>query len=184
MQDSLNVHKLKFQPQKTTYLNKMKIISTLLTLITLWIFLVSTNIQKSDYLNPTGTYNLDSKTEKKGNDIYGYTGQIQVKAITKTRIAITLGVNKGAPSYNSGTLIDTLDYFDDVAIYKDTNPQGDASCKITFSFNPKGVNVTEKTADYNMGCGFGHAVVASGFYKKTSSAIPVLTNPGTGEEIK
>src|SRR4030095_3135049 len=87
------------------------------------------------YIDPTVTYILESKTKKRGEDIYGYTGQIQVKKIAIDTIVMTFEVNKGAPSYNSGSFVDTLIYNNNAAIY--TNAEFDTTCKITFSFNKK-----------------------------------------------
>lgn len=134
------------------------------------------------YIEPTGTYQLNSKTEKRNGDIYGYSGQIQVKKISTYKIVMTFEVNKGAPSYNSGSFVDTLIYKDNKAIYVDL--ESDSTCKISFGFDKRGVTVKEETADYNSGCGFGHAVVADGFYKKTSSKTPILTEPLTGEKLE
>ncbi|MCO5234531.1 MAG: hypothetical protein M9888_12465 [Chitinophagales bacterium] len=135
------------------------------------------------YIDPTGTYKLDNKTEEKNGEVYGYSGYIQVKKITKDKIVMTFEVNKGAPSYNSGSFVDTLTYKNNIALY--TVPDDiDSTCKITFHFDKKGVTVLEETADYNSGCGFGHAVVANGFYKRTSSKTPILTEPLTGEKLE
>lgn len=132
-------------------------------------------------VDPTGTYVYSGKTTKKGDDIYGYSGQIQVKKITSRKIVMTFEVNKGAPSYNSGSFVDTLSYSNNKAIY--TNPEDDSTCKIIFRFDTKGVTVKEETADYNSGCGFGHAVVADGRFRKISSKRPKLKEPLTGEEL-
>lgn len=134
------------------------------------------------YVDPTGTYELVSKTKKKNGEIYGYFGQIQVKKITAQKIVMTFEVNKGYPSYNSGSFVDTLAYVENKAIY--TNPEFDQTCKLTFDFNKKGVNVKEETEDYNFGCGFGHAVVGDGFYKRISKKVPILTQPLTGELLE
>lgn len=150
-------------------------------ILTTWAFLTSLTFQES-YIDPTGTYDLESETRKDEDDIYGYFGQIQVKRLTEKQIVMTFMVNKGAPSYNSGSFVDTLDYQIDRAIYVD--PELDSSCKITFEFTDKGVNVIEETDNYNFGCGFGHAVVADGFFKKTSSDEPELRHPLTDEKIE
>lgn len=134
------------------------------------------------YIDPTGTYQLDSRTKKKNGESYGYSGQIQVKKIRTDKIVMTFEVNKGAPSFNSGSFVDTLSYIDNKAIY--TDPESDSTCKITFDFGKKGITVKEETADYNSGCGFGHAVVADGFYKRISSKSPMLTEPLTGEKLE
>ncbi len=134
-------------------------------------------------LDPTGTYEYKGKTTNINGQIFGpYTGTIQVKKIADTKIVMTFFVCKGEPSYNSGSFADTLTYINRASVY--TTPDEDTTCKITFHFDKEGVTVKEETADYNWGCGFGHAVVADGRYKKTSSKIPKLTEPLTGEEIK
>jgi hypothetical protein len=94
---------------------------------------------------------------------------------------MTFEVNKGAPSYNSGSFVDTLVYKENKAVYRDT--EVDTTCTIIFNFNKKGINVVEKTGNYNWGCGFGHGVVADGFYKKISNKVPILTEPLTGEKL-
>ncbi len=95
---------------------------------------------------------------------------------------MTFEVNKGAPSYNSGSFVDTLIYKNNKAIY--TASEFDTTCKITFDFDKNGVSVKEETSDYNSGCGFGHGVVADGFYKRMSGKTPILTEPLTGEKIE
>ena len=145
------------------------------------ILLTGFTYQKT-YIDPTGTYQLDSKTEKKGGDIYGYDGQIQVKRISHEKIIMTFLFNMGAPSYNSGSFVDTLNYNNNRAIY--TDPELDTTCKITFNFGKKGVFVKEETADFNTGCGFGNGVVAIGFYKRSSFKTPVLREPLTGKKLE
>ena len=49
--------------------------------ILLGLFLITNVYCQSNYIDPTGTYELDSKTEKKGEDIFGYFGKIQVKKV-------------------------------------------------------------------------------------------------------
>jgi len=152
-----------------------------LTVILIGLFLTGLFAQDK-YINPTGTYDFDFETKKIGEDVYGNFGQIQVLTLSETKIVMTFGINKGAPSYNSGSFVDTLGYMNNIVIY--TTPEFDPSCQITFEFTKLGVNVKEKTDDYNSGCGFGHAVVANGFFKKISSEIPELRHPMTDEEIE
>lgn len=135
----------------------------------------------STYINPTGTYKLDSRNYKKNAETYGYTGTMQVKRITQNKIAITFGVNKGAPSYNSGAIIDTLDYLNNKAVYFD--PSVDSTCRITFKFETHGVSVVQESGNINNACGFGHGVTANGYFKKISSLSPVLKNPQTDEIV-
>jgi hypothetical protein len=159
---------------------RMKPIKKIFLLFSFLIIFTSFNIQHS-YVDPTGTYKLKNRINKKKGEIYGYFGQIQVKKINAEKIVMTFEVNKGAPSYNSGSFVDTLIYKENKAIYRDT--QSDSTCKIIFNFDKKGIIVIEETANYNWGCGFGHGVVADGFYKKSSSKPPILTQPLTGEKL-
>lgn len=135
--------------------------------------IVLTSFTKRDaYIDPTGTYNLDQKTKKIGEDIYGYFGEIQVVKLKEDKILMNFSICKGAPSYNSGSFLDTLSYHDNRALF--TDPSADSSCVIIFDFIAKGITVKENTGDYNFGCGFGHAVIADGFFKKTSSKKPEI----------
>jgi hypothetical protein len=126
------------------------------------------------FINPTGSYRLDSKNTVKNGDTYGYFGDIDVKLLDSSRIAISFFVCEGAPSYNLGTFVDTVTYKDNIAIH--TTPEDDTTCRIKFIFSKKAVTVEQHQADLNFGCAFGHAVFADGFYKKTSSKVPVIAD--------
>ena len=130
-----------------------------------------TSFSSHPYVDPTGTYTLDGKTQKKGDDIYGYFGEILVKKLSDQKILMAFDICKGAPSYNSGSFLDTLDYTGAVAIYK-ADPDLDPTCQIKFEFTSKGITVSEETEELGFGCGFGYSVIADGFFKKISSAEP------------
>lgn len=51
----------------------------------------------SKSFDPTGTYEMVSEQTVENEEVYGYSGAIQVKSLENNRLAITLGVNKGAP---------------------------------------------------------------------------------------
>ena len=129
--------------------------------------------QSNDTINPTGTYGIDGKI--KNGETYGYFGNIKVKKINSTKVIVQLFVCIGAPSYNHGFAYDTLEIKNNIAVYKISQ---DSTCKITFKFYGHGVKVDETASDYNMGCGFGHGVIAYGFFKRKSYKIP------TDEELK
>ena len=152
-----------------------------LTILISVLFLTSFDL-KTKYIDPTGTYRLGCKTVRRIKEKPGYSGKIQVKKISSEKIIMTFEVTKGSPSYNSGSFIDTLNYNNNKSIY--STPEFDSTCLITFEFNKKGVIVKEETEDYNYGCGFGHAVVASGFYKRISNKAPILTEPLTDTELE
>ena len=106
--------------------------------------------------------------------MFGYFGDLKVKLLNDSTIAVTLYVCKGAPSYNSGILWDTIVLKKNTAIYI---PKDETTCKITFLFKNNGIIVTQKQSNLNFGCGFGQGVFADGFYKKVSSKIPVIKDP-------
>ena len=128
--------------------------------------------------NPTGTYKLNNKTCTKDGDTYGYFGSIRVKLLNPGAIAVSLFVCVGAPSYNSGSFVDTLVYLHHRAVYHPADY--DTSCRITFYFTAKGVTVNQVQADLNSGCGFGHAVLADWFYRKVSGKVPVIQDEALG----
>lgn len=132
--------------------------------------------QSINYVDPTGTYKLNSKTTKKNGETYGYFGDVKIISINKNKILISFFVCKGAPSYNSGSFIDSLDYMNNVAIYKGDRDM-DSTCIMTMTFTEKGIDVDLKTDNPNFACGFGHAVGSQGFYYKLKGKIP------TKEEI-
>jgi len=138
--------------------------------------------------SPSGTYHLnkaviDAETnEDAEGPVAGNFGTIQVKAIGQHAVAMTFYVSMGSPGYNSGSFVDTLDFKNNTATY--TTPEFDPSCNILFEFSKAGIQVTETTDNYNHGCGFGHAVVANGYFKKYSAEEPVLIHPLTGEVVQ
>ncbi|WP_057936129.1 hypothetical protein [Algoriphagus resistens] len=132
-------------------------------------------------LDPTGTYSFGLRPMGEEDSGIGYNGLIQVIGIGNNKIAMTFEVNKGAPSYNSGSFVDTLAYADNRSIF--TIPAIDPSCRITFEFDRKGVEVNEEADNLNSACGFGNAVVAKGYFKKVSKKKPVLKAPLTGETL-
>lgn len=130
----------------------------------------------------SGTYELVSKTVKKGDDVYGYAGEIQVKELPNNRIVLSFFITKGAPSYNLGSFVDTLDYSKNTAVYK--LQQDSVRCEISFLFNDKGIQVKQESNDDYYGCGFGDGVVAHGSFKRVSNEVPIIKDLATGEEIK
>ncbi len=130
--------------------------------------------------DPTGTYDLIADTTMSEGERFGYAGQIRVILMAPTQVAIGFGIDKGAPSYNSGGFVDTLDYLNHIAVYK--CPEFDSTCAITLTFTKDGIQSSEQTDDFNSGCGFGHAVVANGYFRKTSSTRPVQLDPNEPDE--
>jgi hypothetical protein len=124
-------------------------------------------------LNVTGTYEYEGKTTIKDGDTYGYFGTIQVKKFKHNKIIMTFYICKGAPSYNSGSFVDTLDVVNNIVTYTAED------CVTTFTFSKKGIDVKEKSNDY---C-WGYGVYAHGKFRKKSNKQPVLNDPLTGKKL-
>jgi len=145
-----------------------------LKLATLFLFSLSLlksysqSTKKGKFINPTGYYELKGK--QKGDETYGYFGEIKVKLISNSRIVVSFFICKGYKSYNSGSFYDTLVYTNNQAIYR--TPEDDSTCHIEMIFTTKGVNIDETAANFNNGCGFGYAVIAHGFFRRISKRIP------------
>lgn len=122
-------------------------------------------------ITPDGLYILESKTILKDGETFGNSGELKVVTLDSEHLLVSLEVSIGAPSYNSGIMVDTLYYKNNIAIYKN-QCESDASCVITLQFSKSGVTVTQEQNDLNFGCGFGHAVFADGFYKRRKNSKP------------
>lgn len=122
-----------------------------------------------EYVNPTGTYLL--KGEVRNSQIVGHYGELRVRLIDSTTLALTFYLNKGYPGYESGAFLDTLRYGDNRAVFK---PRADSSCAFYFSFDPHSVEVDKWSTSPNSGCGFGSGVIVPAILEKISSEIPVI----------
>lgn len=146
------------------------------------ILFVCMSLQLYGQVDPTGTYYMDNtKTDSSTGEVYGYSGSIDVIRYKDEWIIMCFFVCKGAPSYNMGEFYDTIPYKTNTALY---TTAFDTSCRITFLFSQKGVKVTEETANFNCGCAFGHAVIADGFYIKSTCCRPEVRMAGTGERLE
>ena len=96
--------------------------------------------QNIKFLNPTGLYDFTGKTTKKNGETYGYFGKIKVLLLASDKILVSFFICKGAPSYNSGSFVDTLNYEKNTAIYTGDSTI-DRSCKLTFYLTATGINV-------------------------------------------
>ena len=132
-------------------------------------------ITQTPSIDPTGTYKLVGEKTKKHGRIDGYRGEIRVSRIGADSVVLSLEVIKGAPGYNSGSVYDTLFYRNNQCVY--TTPEYDSTCKMTFLFNKRGVQVSQESADMHSNCGFGGGVNANGFYRRISGKTPRFTEP-------
>jgi hypothetical protein len=121
------------------------------------------------FINPTGTYLL--KGDVKNSKIVGHYGEMRVRLLDTGTIALCFYLNKGYPNYESGSLVDTLHYEENRAIYR---PASDSSCAIHFAFELRSVAISQALSDPHSGCGFGPGVIIPAIFEKTSSEIPVI----------
>lgn len=119
-------------------------------------------------VNPEGYYLYKNRVVDKKKEIEGYYGNINVKKLADGKVVLNLFICRGAPSYNSGSLNDTLAVKNNIATYL---YEGGKSCRITFHFYRQGIKVEEHTAENSGGCGFGYAVYSDGFYNRRNKDI-------------
>lgn len=121
------------------------------------------------FINPTGTYIL--KGEKYKNEIKGSYGEIRVKLLSDSLLAITMYSNKGYPEYTSASFADTIAYIDNRAVYL---PISDATCQLVFAFDADGLHINEIYTDPTSTCGFEKGVIPLGFIARHSSETPII----------
>lgn len=128
--------------------------------------------QSGLFINPDGVYKYQGKTYKKDGDIFGYFGTIKVLQLDTNKILINFFICKGAPSYNSGSFIDTFYYTNNQATYYGDTSLPELACTLNFDFNLKGVNVRLFSKDTNPVCDFGMNVSPNGFFKRVKTKAP------------
>jgi hypothetical protein len=122
-----------------------------------------------NFIDPTGTYLL--KGEVKNGRIVGHSGELRVRLLNAGMVAMCLYLNKGYPGYESGFVLDTLQYAYNRFIY---TPAGDSSCSIYFAFEQRTVEIFQSLTDPHAGCGFAPGVLIAAFFEKTSADIPII----------
>jgi hypothetical protein len=147
-------------------------LSIFLYTLTLTLWTHTSKGQTCSFVNPNGLYEYDGKTYKKNGETYGYSGTIKVLLLDTNKILVSFYVCKGAPSYNSGSFVDTLNYSKNQAVYRGDTTIADFTCRLTFLFTPKGIDAELFSDNPNWACGFGHAVDAQGFYKRAKGKVP------------
>ena len=127
----------------------------------------STDISQT-FINPTGTYTL--KGEVRDNKVISHSGEIRVKLLQPQLLTLCFFIDKGYPGYESGSLLDTLRYSDNGAVYVSR----DSGCMLRFDFKPNGVELMHIFSQDKGDCGFAPGVLTGAFFRKTSSGVPVI----------
>ena len=153
---------------------RKRIISTIFAVLILMTFSSFADAQRSrasvSGAEVTGTFKM-SFIGKKYKD---FSNDLQIQALGKGKFKIAFDLvypytmNNGEVSVNMGSLTGEAAIVGDTAVFQSDEF---GKCKITIKFmRPGEVKVTQDAEDF--ACGFGHNVMASGTYKKTSSAKP------------
>ncbi len=125
--------------------------------------------QAQSFVDPTGTYILKGKFTK--SELKGHYGEIRVKLLDSSSIAMTFYMNSGYPAYFDGFFIDTLNYDGARAAF---SCRGGNYYKIAFRFTRDEVEISQAYMDPHYSCSFPKGVIFSGFIKKYSGNIPVI----------
>ena len=134
--------------------------------------------ESNQFINPTGTYIFNKKVDRSNIVTKEYFGDAQVLLLDSNRVIVNFYVNKGAPSFNSGTFYDTLTYTNHTARYIF---EADSSCQVVLNFDVEGAQITQEAEDINYGCGFGQGVVVNAYYHKTTTDKPIFIDYLSGE---
>lgn len=124
------------------------------------------SIALSSYGQKTKQY---AGTYSYGHSIKRNFGTILIYPETDSTILFFINVNRGAPSYNYGTLYARLQIKDGKGTFY-TNTFSENGCKLNFRFIKN--NLIIETVDAQFDCGFGNGVFADGRFIKESSKIP------------
>lgn len=144
-------------------------ISLILVFSAVLILTSSVAINNCKYIKPTGTYKFGKvlKNEKQQE----YFGETQVVALTENKIIVSFFLCKGAPSFNQGSFIDTLEYNNNQANYI-INSNGKSICEINFKFTNKNLIIKENIN--RIDCDFGNGIFVNCTMNKTSSSKPII----------
>jgi len=123
------------------------------------------------FLNPTGTYIL--KGIVKNNRITGHSGELRVRLLNDQTVALCFYINSGYPAYRSVSLLDTLIYDNNTAIYQ---PAQDTACAIHFFFGLRKVEISKVMSDPHSDCGFAPEVLIPMTIPRVTSEVPVIQN--------
>jgi len=135
---------------------------------------------------PVAATNNDTATDYAGVYEYGKdmekepVGQLTLYKQTADTYLFYLDVNRGAPSYNMGSVYGKLTVKDGKATYNNQSDYADKPCKLDFAFTGNTIKVTSGA---DIDCGFGNGVYADGDFNKTKSTAPDFFINGEGTKI-
>ena len=123
----------------------------------------------------SGFYSYGTDVEK------GRIGTIFIYSETDTTILFYINLNRGAPSYNMGSLYGRVKITGDSGMFYSKFDYAAKGCKWTFRFTKN--SLTIKTVDEEYDCGFGHAVFGDGEFKRKSKKSEDFFEDMEGKKI-
>ena len=120
-----------------------------------------------------GTYSFSN------NECENGCGSLLINPESDNSLIFYLEVNRGAPNYNSGSLMGKL-FISNQNTYEYTSNEF-GSCGLTFKLDDNFISI--KTIDNRNDCGFGNNVSADGVYKLLNNYIPEYYINGEGSKI-
>jgi hypothetical protein len=117
-------------------------------------------LQTSKY---SGVYSYGNDTEK------GRVGTVIIYPETDSTILFYFDLNRGAPSYNIGTLYGRVKINNGKGVFNIVLAYQSGGCRMTFKFTSDLLTIDE--IDGFNECGFGHAVFADGEYQKQKGKL-------------
>jgi hypothetical protein len=101
-------------------------------------------------------------------------GKILIYPETDTTVLFYIDVNRGAPSYNMGSLYGRLKIINGQGNYESK----DKGSRWTLQFSKNRITIGTVAESYD--CGFGNGVTADGIFEQTSKIIPDYFVNGEG----
>jgi hypothetical protein len=139
-------------------------------LIGLFCIILSCRGQTTNFTIKTPLTSKYAGTYSKGKDIdKEENGTIFIYPETDSSVLFYFDLNRGAPSYNMGSLYGRVKILNNCGIFNTNSDFSEEGCKLTFQFIKSTLII--KTEDGKSDCGFGHGVFADGKYQKKSNII-------------
>ena len=111
----------------------------------------------------TGIYSYGKDIEKER------IGNIVIYPETDSTILFYIDLNRGAPSYNMGSLYGRVIIKNGKGVFFTKKKHEEGACKWSFEFTKK--SLTIKTLQSNFDCAMGHGVYADGVYELFSNKL-------------
>ncbi len=109
----------------------------------------------------SGIYSYGTNVEK------GRIGTIYIYPETDNTLLFYIDLNRGAPSYNMGSLYGRVKITNDTGLFYTKLDYANEGCKWKFNFTKNSLIIN--TVDGESDCGFGRAVYADGEFKRKSN---------------